>query len=211
MTPKHTEEIATFAKANERPEDLGLSIAEGKALLAAVQHQTVVAQVAEWAKRHRCCATCGERRRVKGSYPTTFHTLYGDVELNSPRPHRCACQGVDGPATVSPLRALLHHHVAPERLYLEARWASLIPMSLPRGCWPTSCRSRRARMPRHCASMSCMWPSAQRSTRLHISTEDMERMMATFAASHDGVTMCPPTYAAPSPHYHVAPVITGRR
>jgi hypothetical protein len=49
------------------------------------------------------------------------------------------------------------------------------------------------------------------STRLHISTEDMERMMATFAASHDGVTMCPPTYAASSPHYHVAPVIVGRR
>ena len=100
------EEIATFAKATERPEDLGLSIAEGKALLAAVQHRTVVAQVAEWSKRHRCCATCGERRRVKGSYPTTFHTLYGAVELNSPRLHRCACQGVDGPATVSPLRAL---------------------------------------------------------------------------------------------------------
>jgi hypothetical protein len=127
------EEIATFAKATERPEDLGLSIAEGKALLAAVQHRTVVAQVAEWSKRHRCCATCGERRRVKGSYPTTFHTLYGDVELNSPRLHRCACQGVDGPATMSPLRALLPQHVAPERLYLEARWASLIPYAAAAG------------------------------------------------------------------------------
>ena len=69
------EEIATFAKATERPEDLGLSIAEGKALLAAVQHRTVVAQVAEWSQRHRCCEKCGKRRRVKGSYPTTFHTL----------------------------------------------------------------------------------------------------------------------------------------
>jgi len=43
------EEVATFAKATERPED-------------AVQHQTVVAQVAEWSKRHRCCETCGEQR-----------------------------------------------------------------------------------------------------------------------------------------------------
>jgi hypothetical protein len=48
------------------------------------------------------------------------------------------------------------------------------------------------------------------SLRLHISTDDMDRMMATFAASHGGVTMCPPTYAAPSPHYHVTPAISGR-
>jgi hypothetical protein len=45
------------------------------------------------------------------------------------------------------------------------------------------------------------------SMRLHISAEDMERMMTQFVASHGGVTMCPPTYAVPSPHYHVAPVI----
>ena len=127
------EEVATFVKATERPEDLGLSIAEGKVLLAAVQHQTVVAQVAEWSKRHRCCETCGEQRRVKGSYPTTFHTLYGDVELSSPRLHRCTCQGAHGPATVSPLRALLPQHVAPERLFLEARWASLVPYAAAAG------------------------------------------------------------------------------
>lgn len=110
------EEIAAFDKATERPEDLGLSTAEAKALLAAAQYRTVRAQVAEWSQRHRCCETCGERRRVKGSYPTTFRTLYGDVELNSLRLHRCPCHGADGPATVSPLRDLLPHHVAPERL-----------------------------------------------------------------------------------------------
>ena len=37
------EEIAAFEEATERPEDLGLLIAEGKALLAAVQHKTVLA------------------------------------------------------------------------------------------------------------------------------------------------------------------------
>jgi hypothetical protein len=92
-----------------------------------------VAQVAEWSKRHRCCETCGERRRVKGSYLTTFRTLYGDVELSSQRLHRCPCQGADGPVTVSPLRDLLSNRVAPERLYLEARWASLIPYAAAAG------------------------------------------------------------------------------
>ena len=56
-----------------------------------------------------------------------FRTLYGDVELNSPRLHRCPCQAGDGPATTSPLCDLIPDHVAPERLYLEARWASLVP------------------------------------------------------------------------------------
>jgi hypothetical protein len=39
-------EVAIFEKDTERPEDLGLSIAEGKALMVAVQRQVVDAQVA---------------------------------------------------------------------------------------------------------------------------------------------------------------------
>jgi len=49
------------------------------------------------------------------------------VQLASPRLHRCVCQADKGAATVSPLRDLLPGHVTPERLYLEARWASLVP------------------------------------------------------------------------------------
>jgi len=127
------EEVVTFEKATERPEDLGLLMAEGKALLAAVQHKTVTAQVAAWSERHRSCEACGERRRIKGGYPIQFHTLYGDVEMCSQRLHRCPCQSCDGPATVSPLRDLLPDHVAPERLYLEARWASLVPYAAAAG------------------------------------------------------------------------------
>jgi len=126
-------EAAVFVKRTERPEDLGLSIAEGKALMAAVQRQVVDAQVASWTERHRCCAACGARRRSKGSYPVTFMTLYGDVRLRSPRLHRCSCQGTEGPATASPLCDLISDHVAPERLYLEARWASLAPYAAAAG------------------------------------------------------------------------------
>ena len=53
--------------------------------------------------------------------------------LNSPRLHRCPCQGADGPATVSPLCDLTSSHVAPERLYLEARWSSLVPYAAAAG------------------------------------------------------------------------------
>ena len=127
------EEVAAFEKATERPEDLGLSIAEGKAMLAAAQQRTVNAQAVAWSQRHRCCEACGARRRSKGSYSVTFTTLYGDVQLSSPRLHRCPCQSADGPATISPLRTLIPDHIAPERLYLEARWASLAPYAAAAG------------------------------------------------------------------------------
>ena len=120
-------EVAALEKVTERPEDLGLSVAEAKALLAAVQQRTVDAQVTSWMERHRRCEACGQRRHSKGSYHVVFLTLYGDVGITSPRLHRCPCQDTNGPATVSPLRVLIPDHVAPERLYLEARWASLVP------------------------------------------------------------------------------------
>lgn len=127
------EEIADFDKATNRAEDLGLSIAEGKAVLAALQSRTVKAQAVAWSERHRSCAACNGKRYSKGSYPVVFHTLYGDVELDSPRLYRCPCQKAEGPATVSPLRDLIGNRVAPERLYLEARWASLVPYASAAG------------------------------------------------------------------------------
>ena len=127
------EAVAAFEKATERAEDVGLSLAEGKALLAAVQRRVVQAQAADWTARHRCCPACGEGRRSKGSYPMLFRTLYGDVALRSPRLHRCPCGGTDGSATMSPLHDLIPGHVAPERLYLEARWASLVPYAAAAG------------------------------------------------------------------------------
>jgi hypothetical protein len=100
-------EVMVFDKQTNYPEDLGLSIAESKAMLAAVQDRIVGAQVASWAERHRCCKACGSRRRSKGSYSILFHTLYGDVRLASPRLRRCPCQKAQGPASVVPLRDLL--------------------------------------------------------------------------------------------------------
>ena len=100
-------EVAAFEKVTERPEDLGLSIAEAKALLAAVQQRTVDAQVACWMERHRCCEACGQLRRSKGNRRVVFLTLYGDVAVTSPRLHRCPCQNTQDPATVSPLSALI--------------------------------------------------------------------------------------------------------
>ena len=120
------EEIASFDKSSERTEDLGMSLREGKALLATLQNRTVKAQAEAWFQRHRRCPACSTKRCIKGYYPAVFHTLYGDIVLDSPRLYRCACQADQGATTVSPLQELVAQGIAPERLYLESRWASLV-------------------------------------------------------------------------------------
>ncbi len=92
------EEVAAFEKATERPETVGLSLADGKALLAAVQHRVVQCQAVEWAGRHRCCASCGSRRRSNGSYPVLFRTLIWRCAAFQPKaaPLRVPGQGRPG-------------------------------------------------------------------------------------------------------------------
>jgi hypothetical protein len=121
------EEVAALTKITERAEDLGLSLAESKALLAAAQQRIVEAQINGWLERYRHCAISDRKLRCKGSYPLTFRTLFGDVQLKSPRYYVPKERQTNGPATISPLTQLLPDHVAPERLYLKTRWASLVP------------------------------------------------------------------------------------
>lgn len=73
-----TETVADLVKVTKRPEDLGLSLSEAKALFAKLQQVMVATQVESWLSENR--DRDGRRLRSKGSYPVTFHTLFGDVE-----------------------------------------------------------------------------------------------------------------------------------
>lgn len=120
-----TETVADLVKVTKGAEDLGLSLSEAKSLLAKLQQVMVETQVELWLSENR--ELDGRRLRSKGSYPVTLHTLFGDVRLKSPRYFLPRTGGTNSPSTVSPLRTLIPDHIAPERLYLEARWASLVP------------------------------------------------------------------------------------
>src|SRR5689334_1594428 len=122
-------ELLLLDKTDDRLEALGLSLAEAKALLAGVQQRLVTAQAASYAARHRGCPVCGRQRRSKGPYPIVFRTAFGVVPLSSPRFHQCGCHPSDS-KTVSPLTELFTEHTAPELLYLETRWASLVSYGL---------------------------------------------------------------------------------
>src|SRR4051794_27860108 len=122
-------ELLLLDKTDDRLEALGLSLAEAKTLLAGVQKRVVTAQAASFAARHRGCPVCGRQRRSKGPSPIVFRTAFGVIPLASPRFDRCGCQPAE-PQTVSPLTALFTEHTAPELLYLETRWASLVSYGL---------------------------------------------------------------------------------
>ncbi|HTH46344.1 MAG TPA: ISKra4 family transposase, partial [Candidatus Limnocylindria bacterium] len=58
----------------------------------------------------------------------TVKTVFGPVAVPNPRWCRCACQS-EGPKTFRPTAAWLQGRTSPELLYLETKWASLIPFA----------------------------------------------------------------------------------
>jgi hypothetical protein len=62
-----TEEVADLTKVTEGAEDLGLSLAESKALLAAAQQRIVEAQVNGWLENHRHCKITGRKLRRRAA------------------------------------------------------------------------------------------------------------------------------------------------
>jgi hypothetical protein len=126
---QHVQEIACLERKEHRLEDIGLTLREAKKLLGAIQQRMVEQQVEEYLETQRGCPHCGRARGRKGSHTVTFQTLFGNLELCSPRWNHCGCQ--PNPAkTFSPLLELLNEHVSPERLYLETKWGSLISFEL---------------------------------------------------------------------------------
>lgn len=121
----HTEKIATLAKGADTIGEIGLSIAESKDLLLKLQQEIVSAQCVAYNTTRSCCPCCGRRLRCKARDQIRYRTVFGDVTVPSPRFYRCQCY--DGPAkTFSPLTDLLPDHVAPELLWLETKWSSLV-------------------------------------------------------------------------------------
>jgi hypothetical protein len=121
-------EVMTIESRELAMETLGLTLSEGKAMLACVQDALVAHQVQEHLSRCRVCPHCQRRYTSKDSGATLVSTVFGRVEVPNPRWNRCACQ-TDGPKTFRPMRTWLNGETSPEMLYLETKWASLIPFA----------------------------------------------------------------------------------
>lgn len=125
-----THEVACLTRGDLLPETLGITLAEGKDLLARMQEEMVYHQVAAYIEQHRHCENCGSDHSIKDSKKSVlFRTPFGKVKLNSPRFYTCSCQ----PRTRkshSPLAEVLPEKISPELLYLESKWPSLMSFGL---------------------------------------------------------------------------------
>jgi hypothetical protein len=119
-------EVIEVARHELAMETLGLNLAEAKAILGGVQELMTARQVAEDLDRRRKCPDCRQRYHSKDGGTSTVNTLFGPVRMPNPRWNRCSCR-IAGPKTFRPTSAWLTGRSSPELLYLETKWASLIP------------------------------------------------------------------------------------
>src|SRR3954465_10803892 len=108
--------------------DLGLTLAQGKRLVALVQQEIVTAQSRDHAARRPPCRSCGAACQVKDYRPQQIATVFGQVTLRLPR-FRCAgCGGTEAghgwPA---------HCRSPPELDQLRAHLATLVPYRIAAG------------------------------------------------------------------------------
>ena len=122
-------DVITLNKNNQRIEHLGLSLAESKQLLGAIQRQLLQQQVTTFLDTHSTCPDCDTPLDLKARGSKSFRTLFGTFKFYSPRLKQCDCKRRKT-ASFRPLSALLTEPVAPELLYMEAKWSSLVSYGL---------------------------------------------------------------------------------
>ena len=88
----------------------------------------------------------------------SFRTLFGTFKFYSPRLEHCDCTRRKT-ASFRPLSALLTESVAPELLYMEAKWSSLVSYGMSLDALRTFCHLISRWTSRPCAMTRSRWPS----------------------------------------------------
>src|SRR5262249_44030847 len=100
------QEITPLERGQLRPEEFGLTLAEAKGLLEGLQRTVVEQQIAEYPKQQSSCPLCGQQRLHKGAHDIVYRTVFGKLDLSSPRLFHCPCQP-QPTRSFSPLAELL--------------------------------------------------------------------------------------------------------
>src|SRR5688572_18325245 len=122
-------DVITLNKNNQRIEHLGLSLAESKKLLSTIQRDLLQQQINTLLDAHSTCPDCVGPLKLKERGSKSFRTLFGTFKFYSPRLEHCDCKRRKT-ASFRPLSALLTEPVAPELLYMESKWSSLVSYGL---------------------------------------------------------------------------------
>jgi hypothetical protein len=107
--------------------DIGLSIDDGKKIMAALQRAVVSHEGKTYSLFRRVCPDCHTFRPIKDYTTRQIRTVFGTVEVRNPRWMLCrdCCPGMDG--TFAPLKEICPDRATPELMELTARLGSMMP------------------------------------------------------------------------------------
>lgn len=107
--------------------NLGLSIDDGKAILASLQRHFIERQCALYVLLRRRCQGCDGTRPIKDYSTRTIQTAYGAVTVESPRlyPGRRCTPGFD--FTINPVSELCPDRATAELMTLTAKLGAFMP------------------------------------------------------------------------------------
>ena len=122
-----THEIGGGAAVDEySPMTIGLTLAEGKTMLAGMQHQLVEAQTEDHCHRRRRCHRCRASRPMKDKRPRRLLTLFGTVNVSAPRFEPCRC-AVTRRETLNPVSEIMPDRCTPEYERVVAKMGASLP------------------------------------------------------------------------------------
>jgi len=108
------------------PEELGLTLKDGKTVLKQVQESIVQMQIQVLSVTERPCMHCDKDQRIKDLRSIRLRTVFGAVDVFSRRYIKCTCRG--GPArSLWPLSRFAIRRTTPELSFLIAKWGSVLP------------------------------------------------------------------------------------
>ncbi|SDA99592.1 hypothetical protein SAMN02927914_06631, partial [Mesorhizobium qingshengii] len=110
-----------------RDGDLGLSIGDGKKIMAALQNAVVTQEAETYALFRRVCPDCHTFRPVKDYTTRRIRTVFGAVEVRNPRWMLCRDCHPGIVDAFAPLKEICPDRVTPELMELTARLASTMP------------------------------------------------------------------------------------
>ena len=116
-------ELAIIDRASTT-DPLGMSLAEGKALLAAAQQHLVKSQCEGIASAQAHCERSDARLGLKGWHRRQIKTVFGLVNVQSARVRYCRCAKKPAGASFSPLNLVVPTSMTPELEYLQVKWAA---------------------------------------------------------------------------------------
>jgi len=136
---KQTHEVARGGGSDSQsPLDLlGLTLDDGKSLLAGVQRHLVQARVAEYSALRRHCSHCQGIRPLKDTRTRRLSSLFGTVEVPAPRFKPCRC-AVAARSTRCPHRNSCQTAASPNTSGHWRRWGLGYHIAAPGGSCPSS-------------------------------------------------------------------------